>query len=189
LKNFVLISFLSVLPLYTSAQSHAVKGIIFGYPKLYFMGAGYEVALKNNFSVQISWLHYGFDERNTDGPVEHTHTLAPEVRYYLGNTDSLTDKFFVGIFSELTKINILPGGEQAPNYFLVSGAEKMISPGMLVGRNISFPNRMYIEVFFGGKYRFIHSERTYFDNQKEEIVVDYVRRPGLRAGIFLGYTF
>lgn len=186
-KLIILLLFLA--PAAAFSQSHAVKGMIIGYPKLYFMGAGYEVSLKENFTAQISWLHYGFDERNTDGPSEHTHTLTPEVRYYLGNGNFFTDKFFVGIFSELTKINILPSGEQAPNYFLISGAAKMLSPGVLAGRNISFSNRFYIEVFFGGKYSFINYEKTYFNNQKEEIVVEYERRPGLRAGVFLGYTF
>lgn len=153
------------------------------------MGAGYELSLKENLSAQISWLHFGFDQRNTDGPAEHTHVLTPEIRYYLGKDQSSMDKFFVGIFTELSKTEILPSGEQAPNYFLVEGDKKQINPGLLIGRNFSFSNRFYIEVFCGGKYRFWSTEKLYFNNNKEEIVVKNGSQPGLRVGVFLGYAF
>ncbi len=178
-----------VVPFLCPAQTHAAKGLIIGYPKLYFMGAGYELSLKQNFSAQISWLHFGYDQRNTDGPAEHTHVLAPEIRYYPGNDQSFIDNFFLGIFTELSKTKIQPSGEQAPNYFLVAGENKQISPGLLIGRNVSFSQKCHIEIFFGGKYKFWSTEKIYLNNQKEVIVVTNGKQPGLRIGVFLGYAF
>lgn len=184
-----LLLFLCLLPFFCCAQTNAVKGMILGYPKAYFMGAAYEKSIKGNLSAQISWLHYGFDQRNTDGPAEHTHVFTPEIRYYLGKESVFIDQFFVGIFIELSKTEILPSGEQSPIYFLVAGESKQISPGILVGRNVNITDRFYVEIFFGGKYRFFSTERTFSNNQKEEIVVKNGSQPGLRVGIFLGYAF
>lgn len=189
MKYTLIFALLFLTPFFTIAQSHAVKGMIFGFPKLYFIGAGYELSLKNNFTAQISWQHFGFDQSDTDGPEEHTHTLTPEIKYYFGDDQGLLNKVYFGLFTELARTRIEPSGEQAPNYFLISGTKDQVSPGILAGMNISFSERWFLEVFFGGKYRFFSTEKSYIINQKEEIVVQKDSRPGLRAGIFIGYAF
>jgi hypothetical protein len=187
-KILILILFLYTFDLI--AQSNCVKGRILGVPSIFTMGIGYERIVNDKFSVQLLFNRYGYDLRDTDGGAEFTNSFVPEMRYYFGKKkkESLNKAAYLGLFTEISKTDILAGGEQYGERIFTSGNKKMINPGLLIGRNTEIAKRWFVELYIGFKYKFIVETRNYYVNYQTKVEeISYPHKAGIKLGFNIGY--
>lgn len=173
------------------AQDGSVKGRILGFPgslTIFTMGLGYEWMLKDDLSFQVLFNRYGYDMRDTDGGAKFTNSVVPEMRLYVGKKrqETINKAVFLGLFCELSKMDILAGGEQEGTSVFLGGNRKMISPGILIGKNVEISKRWYAEFYLGSKYIFARERKTYLINQNKEIKKSNPNKIGLRLGFNIG---
>ena len=175
------------------AQSNSVKGRIFGVPEYFTMGIGYERMLNDKTSVQLLFNRFGYDLRDTDGQAEFTNSLVPEFRYFFGKKkkESINKAAYLGLFTEISKTEIFPGGEQFGEKIFTGGYKKKINPGILIGRNTQIAKRWYAEFYLGVKYKFLFESNDYYHTDSQSSVTESssYSKAGIRLGINIGFRF
>jgi len=180
----------------SQAQTNIVKGRLFALPgdfKAFSIGIGYEKLLSSNKSIQILYNRTGYDMRATDGSSEIFNSIIPEYRIYLGKHlgQDFNKCSFIGIFNEFTFSKLLPSGNIVGENvkFLKEKNKQIISPGMLIGKNLRVSKNCFFDVFVGIKYRLINQESVFIENQNEIVEDANFDKVGIRLGFNLGYRF
>lgn len=181
------------IPLALCAQKNVIKGRAFGLPgaRIYTLGLGLERLINPDMSVQVLYNRMVSDPRDNDGGATFIHSVVPEFRWYFGKkkASSMNRAAFWGVFNEINFIERIGSGapEDGVNHW--SGKTLSVNPGVLIGRNVRIANRWYLELYVGGKCRFISRERTSLVNNTLETRTIHSVEPGARAGVNVGFRF
>ena len=198
-SNIPRITLVTLLTIFTVpslySQKNIVKARALGIPasfKVYTLSVGYERIFKNQHSIQVLLNKYGFDTRDTDGDAIITSSIIPEYRIYFGKNHNIgfNKSTFIGLFTELSVREKLPSGYPTEEErIFAKGIKKIISPGILVGKNFPISENWFFDTYIGVKQNFINDSRRYMENQLEIVEEHDYNKTGVRIGFNLGYIF
>ncbi len=162
------------------AQHHVIKGRLFALPgnlKLSSVAIGYERVFVNKNAVQLLFNRNVVDMSETDGNKDVFLTLIPELKHYFRPLESLHKSAYSAVFVEMRQYYIGGGGCD----------ERSIAPGLLIGQNLHFSRRWYLEVYTGPLLRFGRKSYTVLENGISSVEENTLSRFGWRFGINLAY--
>ena len=152
---------LLLISLICCAQKHTIKARAFGLPgglKVYSLGLGYERMISENKAVQVLFNKIGYDFEDNDGFAKKHISIVPEYRYYFGKSakTDINKSVFLGLFTEFALNECLPGPEQKrTKKYLLSEKQVVLSPGVLLGKNLKISETFFFDIYLGVKYRFV----------------------------------
>ena len=177
----------------TYAQKNIIKGRLFAFPgrvKVYSLGIGYERMIAENKSIQVLFNRMGYDFRDTDGSANTFKSIVLEYRYYFGRNSKtdLNKSAFLGLFTELASNDYAPSPEiDRTQKYLLSEEQFVLSPGLLIGKNIKVSEACFFDIYFGTKYHFISQKLVYLENNEKTTERSNHQNIGIRIGLNFAY--
>lgn len=171
-------------------KRNVIKGRIFAFPipTVLSLGIGYERVFENNTSVQLLLNRLGYDNRGFDGTGHYTNYIVPEYRIYFAKNKDIDKAFFLGVFNGFGFGKIHQSGED-PDEILQLTRRFSLNPGILLGKNFALKKNKFIDIYIGGKYRYIKQTKDYDDNGVLYTTKQTLQGFGARIGINLGKRF
>lgn len=180
LRRLLLFLLLLISAQLVLAQHHVIKGRLLALPgnlKLSSVAIGYERVFVNKNAVQLLFNRNVVDMRETDGGKDVFLTLIPEFKHYFRPLESLHKSAYLSAFLEMRQ-------------YYTSGSsfdERSVAPGFLIGQNLHFSRKWYIEVYTGPLFRFVKKTYTSLDNGVSSLEKNVFSRFGWRFGLNLAY--